>query len=143
MKRASMVLAPGALAPAPRAEDAVLVDEASPGWRLALDPQSVRSSSPVARATVVVPEMLVLSSTATGVADRDEVPDVGDGVDGRDVTGFGQPPKQCFGSVAVLGGLRAEPREDAAPRGDCGGSGYRRSVQAPGRGALVGPELVE
>ena len=78
-----------------------------------------------------------------GVADRDEVPDVDEGVDAGDVAALGEPPEQRLGGVAVLGRLGAEPGEGAAPRGDLGHVRNRGRLQPPGGGPLFGPVLFE
>src|SRR5215217_4474950 len=78
-----------------------------------------------------------------GVADRDEVTDVDEGVDGGDVAVLGKSSEQRFGCVAVLGRFSAESGEGAAPGGDLWEIRYRGRLQPFGGGSLFGPVLVE
>ena len=78
-----------------------------------------------------------------GVADQNEVAEVDEGVDGRDVAVLGKSSEQCFGGDAVLGRFGAESGEDPSPGGDRGYLGYRVRLQPLCGGSLFGPVLVE
>jgi hypothetical protein len=119
----------------------------SPGFgeTRSVDPRSMKSSSPVAKRTVVDPAMFagVEHGDGHGVADRDEVADVDERADGGDVAMLGQSSQQRFGRAAVLGRLGPEPGKGPPPCRDRGEIRDRRGLQPFGGGSLLGSVLVE
>ena len=77
------------------------------------------------------------------VADGDEVSEVDERADGRDVAVLVEPAQERLRRVAVLGRLRPERRERAAPGDDRGQVRERGRAQPLGCGSLLGAVLLE
>lgn len=86
----------------------------------------MNASVPSAKRTVVSPVIaLIEDRNRQPVADADEVGHVDQGIDGGDVTLFGESAEQGFDGTAVLSGFHSEATEDTAPGGQGGNVGQR------------------
>ena len=87
------------------------------GWAVSLAPRSTHGSSPRAKRTVIAAGhgAQVEDRDRQRAADADQVGEVHERADGRQIALLGEPPQERLRGRAVLRGIDPEAAEDAAP----------------------------